>query len=300
MRTILIAMCLTICLGTASVSRASYSRGYIPFSPGTSLLCLYYNHVSADTLFRNGTKVGPSDDYNKDVNVGMFRLIHYMSAGDALYGDGGFIFDPQFIVSFVDINLSGNYEALAGGKEISASGFGDPVLLTTFWFVNDPKHKLWIGFTPWLTLPLGEYDKNRLANPGGNRWAIKPELGLVKGIGDKAYLELSLGGEFYSDNDNYRGNKRLEQDPVLQTEVHLSYDISKKVGVALDYYNSNGGETSINGVRQHNKLGNHALGFSLFMMIGGSNQLLLSYRDDFSVRTGAGDSTVGVRWSYLF
>jgi len=300
MKRLFIALCLITCMGTASMSWASYSRGYIPFSPDTSLLCLYYNHVTANTVYKHGSKVGSTDDYNKRLNVGMLRFIHYLGVGNSLYGDGKFIIDPQFIVPFVDINLSGNYEALNGGKEFSNSGIGDPVLLATFWFVNDPKHKFWIGFTPWLTVPLGQYDKKKIANPGGNRWAIKPELGVVKGVGDKAYLELALGGEFYSANDAYRINKKLEQDPTLQVEAHLSYDVTKQLGVALDYYNSFGGETRINGVKQNNKLGNHALGCSLFFMIGSNNQLLVSYRDDFAVKTGTGDSTIGIRWSYLF
>jgi len=50
-------------------------------------------------------------------------------------------------------------------------------------------------------------------SPGNNRWAFKPEIGVVKGIGEKAYLDLILGGEFYSDNDEYMGNSKLETGP---------------------------------------------------------------------------------------
>lgn len=300
MKKVFTAAFLSICLATTTTSWASYSRGYLPLPAGTSLLCTYYNYVSAGKLYKNGTKKGPSDDYDKSVNVGMVRYIHYMNVGNALYGDGGFTINPQFIVPFADISLNGNYEALSGGKDISATGFGDPVVLSTFWLVNDPKNKLWVGFTPWLTIPLGQYKKNRLANPSGNRWAIKPEMGVVKGIGDMGYLELTLGGEFYTENGEYQGNKKLEQDPTIQAEVHYSYDITKKFGTALDYYYSNGGETKINGVRQNNPLNNHGLGLSLFVMLGSSNQLLVSYRYDFAVKTGTDDKTLGLRWTYLF
>ncbi|MEI8355993.1 MAG: transporter, partial [Deltaproteobacteria bacterium] len=173
-------------------------------------------------------------------------------------------------------------------------------VLATFWFVNGPKNKFWVGFTPWLTLPVGQYNRDRLASPGGNRWVIKPEIGIVKGIGEKAYIDLILGGEFYTDNDKYNGSQKLQQDPTLQAEVHLSYDITKLWAAALDYYYTNGGETKVDGASQNNSQSNHGLGVSMMFMVGSNNQLILSYRDDFSVKSGAGSNTFGARWAYFF
>jgi hypothetical protein len=289
---------LGLLLARPEVSYAAYARDYIPLPPGTSLFCTYFNHVTANKLYSNGTKLG--EDFNQTANVGMLRYVYYTSAGKALLGDGPFTIDPQFIVPFVDINLSGDYEAFNGDKTFSTTGFADPIVLATFWFINDPKDKFWVGFTPWLTLPVGEYNRNRLASPGGNRWVIKPEIGIVKGIGEKAYLDLILGGEFYTANDKYNGNQKLEQDPTIQAEVHLSYDITKAWAISADYYYINGGETQINGVEQDNSQSNHGLGLTMFFMIGSNNQLLFSYRDDFSVKTGAGTNTFGVRWAYIF
>ncbi|MDD2335811.1 MAG: transporter [Geobacteraceae bacterium] len=277
---------------------AAYARDYIPLPPGTSLFCAYFNHVTANKLYSDGTKVG--DDFNQTVNVGMLRYVYYVNAGKALLGDGGLTIDPQFIVPFMDVSLSGTYESLNNNQEFSTTGFGDPIVLATFWFVNDPKNKFWVGFTPWLTLPVGQYDKNRLVSPGGNRWVIKPEIGIVKGIGEKAYLDLILGGEFYTENDKYMGDNKLEQDPALQAEAHLSYDITKQWAIALDYYYTNGGETKVNGVEQNNPQSNHGLGLTLFFMVGSNSQLLVSYRDDFSVKSGAGTNTFGARWAYFF
>ncbi len=299
MKKILIAAVIFLSLAASRESRAAaYARDYIPLPPGTSLFCMYFNHVSADKLYQDGTKVG--DDFNQTANVGMLRYVYYTSIGKSLYGDGPFTIDPQFIVPFVDINLSGTYETLNGGHEFSTTGFADPIVLCTFWFINDPKDKFWVGFTPWLTLPVGQYNRNRLASPGNNRWAIKPEIGVVKGFGEKTYLDLILGGEFYSDNDKYAGSNKLAQDPTIQAEAHLSYDITKQWAIAMDYYYVYGGETKVNGVRQNNEMSNHGLGLTLFFMVGTNNQLLFSYRDDFSVKSGAGANTFGARWAYFF
>ena len=300
MKKLLILAVVGLLLARPDITLAAYARDYIPMPPGTSLFCFYFNHSSANTLYADGHKVG--DDWNQTANVGMLRYVYYVNAGKALLGDGGLTIDPQFIIPFADINLGGDtFEALTGrDNDYSTTGFADPIILATFWFVNDPKNKFWVGFTPWITLPVGKYDKNRLANPGNNRWAIKPEIGVVKGIGEKAYLDLILGGEFYTDNDDFMGNNKLEQDPTLQAEVHLSYDISKQWAIALDYYYTYGGETKLNGTWRNDEMSNHGLGVSLFWMIGSNNQLIVSYRDDFSVKSGAGTNTVGMRWAYFF
>jgi hypothetical protein len=277
------------------VSWAAYARDYLPLPAGYTLFAAYFNHVSANNYYVNDDKV--TDNFNKSLNLGLLRLVQYVNIGDALVGDGGFTVDPQFIIPFVDLELSGDH---IGGTDFSSSGMGDPMILATFWFVNDPQNKFWVGFTPWVTVPIGRYDKNRMASPGANRWVIKPEFGIVKGFGEKTYLDIIFAEEFYTDNNEYMGKSDLEQDPTFQLETHLSYDITKTWSVSLDYFFIAGGETKIDGVDQDNEMSNHGLGLTSFFMVGDHHQLLFSYRDDFSVESGWGDKTFGARWCYFF
>jgi len=48
------------------------------------------------------------------------------------------------------------------------------------------------------------------------------------------------------------------------------------------------------------KVDNHALGVSLFWMIGNNNQLMVEYRDDFAIKNGFVTNTLGARWAYFF
>lgn len=298
MKKLLPALLLCFGLAVPALSFAADSRDYIPAPPGTFLFCTYFRHITANTLYNNGHKV--SSDFNLSENIGILRPVYYTQIGKSLYGSGPFTIDPQALIPFGEAHLDG---AAVGDKQFSDSGFADPVLLTTFWFVNAPEKKLWVGFTPYLTLPLGTYDRHKALNLGNNRWAIKPELGVVKGIGDKAYLDLIINGEFYTDNTNFGAGAnpvKLEQDPLLGFEAHASYDITKQWFVSLDYYYNNGGETKIAGVSQNDEQSNHGLGISFFWGIGDHNQLMLQYRDDFSVKSGPGTNTFGVRWAYFF
>jgi hypothetical protein len=296
MKKLLNAVLLTICLALPSMSWAANARDYIPLPSGTFLFCSYFKHITANTAFSNGQKV--SDEYNFNENLGIFRPVYYTSIGKALYGDGGFIVDPQALIPFGEFHVDG----AAVGADLSASGIADPTVLATFWFINSPKDKFWVGFSPYVTLPLGQYDDNRgKLNLGNNRWAIKPELGIVKGFGEKAFLDVIFNAEFYTDNKDFNGNSKLEQDHLLGVETHLSYDITRQWYVSLDYFYNNGGEEKINGVKTaSSKIDNHGLGLSLFWMVGSNNQLMIEYRDDFAVKNGLGTNTFGARWAYFF
>lgn len=278
---------------------AANSRDYIPLQQNTFLFCTYFKHITANTLFQNGNKA--SEDFNLNENLGIFRPVYYVSIGKSLYGDGDFIVDPQALIPFGEAHLDG---AASGGSQISSSGIADPTILATFWFINSPKDKFWVGFSPYITLPLGEYSKSRGFNLGNNRWAIKPELGIVKGFGERFVADFIINGEFYTDNKDYyigNGLAKLEQDPVLGVETHLSYNITKQWYVSLDYFYSHGGEQKIDGATVANsKMDNHGLGVSLFWMVGSNNQLMIEYRDDFAVKNGPGTNTFGARWAYFF
>lgn len=298
MKKLLVLVVLYLAVALPGLSYAADARDYIPAPPGTFLFCSYFRHVTTTSVYSNGQRT--SNAFNLSENIGILRPVYYTTIGRALYGSGPLTIDPQALIPFGDAHLDG---AAVGGAQLSDSGFADPVLLTTFWFVNAPEKKLWAGFTPYLTLPLGSYDRLKGLNLGGNRWAVKPELGVVKGIGERGYLDLVLNGEFYGDNNDFGAGAdpvTLEQDPLLGLEVHASYDVTKQWFVSLDYYLLNGGETTVAGVPQGDRQDNHALGISFFWGIGSNNQLMLQYRDDFSVKSGPGTNTLGARWAYFF
>jgi hypothetical protein len=290
MRRLIVFALLAAALAKPDLSLAANARDYIPLPDGTMLFCTYFKHISASTFYANGKKA--ADDIGLTANLGIFRPVYYTSIGNALYGDGGLIVDPQALLVFGEQSLD--------SADSNDSGFADSTILATFWFVNAPKDKFWVGFSPYITMPIGHYNRNKVANLGANRWAFKPELGIVKGIGERFYADLIFNGEFYTDNDDHPGGK-LSQDPVLGVETHFSYDITKQWYVSLDYFYNHGGEQKVNGVKVENsRVDNHGLGVSLFWMIGANNQLMIEYRNDFAVKNGAAADTFGARWAYFF
>ncbi|MEZ4601100.1 MAG: transporter [Syntrophotaleaceae bacterium] len=269
-------------------ARATDPRDYIPLPSGSMLFCTYLQHTTGHRFKVDDEVV--SNDFNLSQNLVIFRPVYYTDLGP-------FTVDPQALIIAGEASLDGDIIA-----DTSTSGIADPVLLMTTWFVNDPANKLWFGWTPYLTVPIGEYSKKRPLNLGTNRWALKNELGLVKGFGP-FYIDLVGHVTWFDDNDEFwNGTEEVtkEQDLLYGAEVHLSYDIHPRWWVGLSYFYANGGETEIDGVDQKDDQDNHALMFTSAFGIGDHYQLLFQYRDDFGVKSGTETKSIQARFCMFF
>jgi alcohol dehydrogenase class IV len=171
--------------------------------------------------------------------------------------------------------------------------------------INDPV--LMVGMPPALTAATGmdalthaiEAYVAALANPVTDACA----LAAIRLVNE--YLPQAV-----ANGDNLEARDKMAYAEYLAgmafnnagigIETHLSYDITKQWYMSLDYFYNYGGETEIAGVKQKDELSNHGLGVSLFWMVGSNNQLMIEYRNDFSVKSGAGTDTFGARWAYFF
>ena len=71
-----------------------------------------------------------------------------------------------------------------------------------------------------IGVPLGHYDEDRLLNIGTNRWSFKPELGISKTWG-RWIFETDPSATFFTENDDYFGGNRREQDPIDAVQGHV-------------------------------------------------------------------------------
>lgn len=273
---------------TASAYADNDPRDYVPLPAGTTLIASYFSHISATNAYSKGNKV--ASNMNLSANIGMIRPVYYMKLGP-------FTIDPQAIIPFGVQTLQTN---TAAGGEISSSGLADPIVTATIWFINDPASKTYLGFTPWFFLPLGEYDKNKAVNLGGNRFMFREEVGFVKGVAD-FNIDLTASVDFFTDNDKVGPtDAKMSQDPIFNFETHLSYDINKNFFTSVDYFYHNGGKTTVAGVKNDDAIDTHAAGVTLGFMLSPSYQLLFKYKQDLAVENGLKTSTIGTRLAYFF
>jgi hypothetical protein len=220
-------------------------------------------------------------------------LARYVSTIDV----SGHAVDLQVVLPVVDIHGGGSYAGLG-----SAHGVGDPLLVGTFWFINDAANRRYFAINPYLWLPVGEYQPTRALNPGEHRWKGDVQVAWSQGFGEHWAYELNGDVQVNGTNDRYRGSSTLKQKPVYDSQVFLRYTIDPLDEVALRVRRLSGGENRINGVEQHdNQSSTSALVSYSHFFPTQKIQLLVQTGRDINVENGLKEeSRVQVRVAKIF
>jgi hypothetical protein len=143
----------------------------------------------------------------------------------------------------------------------SRRGFADPVVRVSMNLAGGPpldgaefaryraEHPVStiVGAGMAVQVPLGKYDENKLLNLGENRFVVRPAFGVVHSQG-KWSGELTGAVWLFTDNDDFFGGNRREQDPLPMVQVHLIYTVCPRVWASASAGFAYGGESSVNGV----------------------------------------------------
>jgi hypothetical protein len=299
MRRLIVILFLGLVLAlpcTASAAVFNNARDYIPAPPNTLVVMSYYEHVSAQYDFLNGHKV--TNDLGLTENIGLLRPIYFAKLGP-------FIIDPNVIIPFgsAAINQGSGLTAF----NTSSSGMGDPLWICTFWLLHNDKSKFYVGVTPIMITPLGTYNSNKAINLGSNRWSWNIQGNVTKGWevipGHSLYVEGNLQGQFYTNNNRafnpgVLGHRigHLSQDPEIDCEGHLSYDITKTVFAAVDYYGAFGGRQNFENISLQNSQATSTIGGTLAYSFAPGFQLMLQYKGDVAVNSGPQTNTILFRF----
>jgi hypothetical protein len=204
-------------------------------------------------------------------------------------------------------DLSGS--AMVGGqpRERNVSGLHDPRFRFSVNFYGAPaltlkefanyQQNLIIGASLQVSAPLGQYDRDKLVNLGNNRWFVKPDIGISKGLGPIT-MELSTGVTFFSNNDEYFGGNTLEQDPVYSTQVHATFNFGGGVWAALSGTFDYGGRTTIEGVRSDDSKNNWRMGATFAVPVNRNNSIKFFVSSDVYTRIGGDYDILGIVWQY--
>lgn len=212
-------------------------------------------------------------------------------------------------VSVVQPWLSGHFTGTLNGEdaEASRSGNGDlklrfatnllggPALTPAEFAARKPGTTL--GFSLTVSAPTGEYYPSKLINVGTNRWAVKPEFGVVKPLG-KWYLEAMAGVWLFQDNDDFFGGQRREQDPLASLQAHVSYTFRPKLWLAFNTTWYEGGRSTLDGVLKDDRQSNTRYGLTLSVPLGRTQSLKFHWNDGASTRIGSDFTSWGVAWQY--
>jgi hypothetical protein len=203
--------------------------------------------------------------------------------------------------------LSGSADVAGQPREREVSGFGDPRLRFSVNLYGAPalslqefasyRQDLIIGASLQVSLPLGQYDPDKLVNIGTNRWSVKPEFGISKAWGPLT-LEATAGVTFYTTNDDFFGGKSRAQAPLYAVQGHLIYNFGAGVWGGVDGTYYTGGRTTTDGVKNNDFQGNTRLGFTFALPVNRHNSVKLYASTGVSTRTGSNFNAGGIAWQY--
>ena len=137
----------------------------------------------------------------------------------------------------------------------SRTGFGDGLVSMLVFLVGAPsmtpaqfrdyRRKTVVGFNLRVSVPIGQYDADKLINLGSNRWQVVPALGLSHRMG-KFTAEAYAGMWLFTKNTALLGDNVLSQDPLFAFQLHLAYTLKPRLWLALGARRTAGGKTTLN------------------------------------------------------
>ena len=248
---------------------------YTALPAGTNVAALYYQHGESDGYYVNGDKI----DAKSHSDIGIFRLIHFTKIGNITV-------DPQILLPFGTV-----YNTRVGGQHLNdTSGIADPIIGATFWLVNQPKAGVsgrYVGLTPLIYLPVGQYNKHDSVNLGENRFKYDLQLGWVEPLYKNWSAEFYQDVVFYGNNDQAgNGSQTLKQHTSYQTQANLRYDFNPKQRVALGYSATYGGKQELDGVDQNTQTKTQQVRFEYQQMLNARTQFSAQLTSDTKVESG--------------
>jgi hypothetical protein len=272
-------------------------RAYVITPVHANALTLTYSYSGGDIIFGS---IFPVTGASGDIHISSIALYHALNL---LGRSANFTIVMPYTVA--------NFRGEVAGSNATAyrSGLMDLVLRFSVNLKGAPamqaeEYRKWrqktiIGASVKVIAPTGQYDPAKLINPGANRWAFKPELGLSQRLGHWLLDGYGAVWFFTPNHDYFPGTNTLTQAPVGAMEAHLSYDVKPRFWASLDGNFWYGGRTTTDGVEVRPTLqANSRVGVTCSVPVSKHQSLKFSYSHGARIRFGGNSQNVQAAWQY--
>src|SRR4030095_9158189 len=148
-----------------------------------------------------------------------------------------------------------------------------------------------VGVSVTVAPPIGQYDSAKLINLGTHRWSIKPERGLPPPSGSWALV---------TDTNNLFGGRTREQDPIVATQVHVTYKFKRTMWLAGDANFYTGGQTTIDGKLNLDFQRNSRVGSTFSTALDRHQAIRMSVSRGAYTTIGANFLSIAASYSYAW
>jgi hypothetical protein len=151
------------------------------------------------------------------------------------------------------------------------------------------KNETIVGAGLAVRLPTGDYMDDKLINLGQNRFAFRPQIGVVHNR-DKWTTEVTAEVAFYTDNDDFFNGKKLEQEPLLFTQAHLIRRLRPGESLNLSLGYNYGGERTVDGVDKNDRSQNTGWALKYAYPISSQSGINIAYISSRTHETTGSDT----------
>ena len=270
-------------------------RAYRTLPTGFNFAVLSYSFMTGNVVT---DATSPVQDLDLDVNIAHLGYLRSMG----IFGRSASV---TVLVPYAF--LSGT--ARLGDEPVSGTrtGFGDSRIRLAVNLLGGPalppaefakyRQRRNLGVSLAVAMPTGEYNSSKLVNLGANRWGLKPEVG-YSSISGRWIFEAAAGVWFFTNNDRYYGDTTLRQDPIGSLQAHVSYNITRKLWMALDGNLYSGGQTSVDGQDQPTEVNNSRVGLTLSVIVARGQSIKISAHTGAFTRAGADFDMASIAYQF--
>ena len=294
---------IIIIFGKTNLAQDDGARAYWNARAGTHIVSFQYLPMSIGAsdskAFAPGQYIYPNSDINVNIIIGTyayhFTLFNTPSAfavnivGGSISADFNTMVSSDSLLPPITPGASISQSSLGFSDpdiQLVVNLFGTPPLVSTVDLLNyEPTFSLDIA--AMLAFPIGKYNSEKLVNIGLNRWYGRVALPFkwhfgVFAPGYMSSFELIPAVWLFTENDEFVGHK-LENDPLLSLEAHLTHDFTTNFFGSLDMLYQNGFQSKIDGSEVGEKLEIGNVGFALNYQIS----------DNITIRTSFSSNVFG-------
>jgi len=287
-------------LCTANVEAQDLTpRAYWPAPKGINVAVLGYVYASGDVLFDPSI---PLYGVDSEVNVAVFAYLRTFS----IWGrTTNVVFDLPYQWSttkgiLVDTPAEGSVSGFGDlSVSLAVNLLGAPTMTPQDFQAFRAKPRPILGASLKVVAPTGKYDPNRLLNAGGNRWAIRAELGSIFPLRPKWLLEIDAGAWLIGDDDEFIAGKR-EQEPIVALQFHLVHRFKPGFWASLDANYFTGGRQTIDGRRLVDVQHNSKIGGTVVVPFKGRHAVKIGYAKGLFTEFGTDFDQFLVSYQVLF
>lgn len=253
-------------------------RAYWPAPKGTQVVTLGLAYTDGDIVPDPSLPIRGLDSEISTAVFGYLRTINFFGRS------ANIIFELPYSDGTTTADIPG-----LGGIERDYNGIGDIGVTLQVNLMGAPtmdaadfaelrrNPRPILGASLKVVAPTGDYDNDRIANVGANRWAMKPEIGLILPLTPKWLVELEGGAWFFEDNDDFLVGRTREQAPIYSLEAHLVRRFGPGFWISLDATGYRGGRTTFEGRRLEDLQRDSKLGATLVYPFAKKQALKFSY-----------------------